>query len=147
MNDPRADRPIEQALRAWMEGAAPSQAPARHQEDTIAQTMKSRQARTYPWHRIALGGRSLTFAGSPAAAAVVVVGLLLLVAFVLALSGGGLRVSPSPSPSPRPSATLTPAATVAARSTLLPATSTTIMAGASIPVPDLLGWEIDGPQL
>jgi YVTN family beta-propeller protein len=147
MNDPRADRPVEQALAAWMHDAAPSQAPATLLEDTFSQTMKAGQARAYPWHGIALGGRSFGLAGSPTAAALVVLGLVLAMVFALVLAGGGLHVSPSPSPRTSASASRIPTPTIGARSTLLPATSTTITAEATIPVPDLLGWEIDGVQL
>jgi YVTN family beta-propeller protein len=151
MNDPRADRQVEQALTAWMHDAAPSQAPGTLLEDTFAQTMKSGQARAYPWQRLTLGGRSFGLAGSPVAAALVVLGLVLVVAFALVLAGGVLNVLPSPGPSssarPNPSSSRIPTPTIGARSTLLPATSTTITAETSIPVPDLLGWEIDGAQL
>ncbi len=147
MNDLRADRSVEQALSAWMDGAAPTQAPTRLLEDTFAQTMKSGQARAYPWHRILLGGRSLAFVGSPMAAALVVLGLVLVMTFALVLAGGGLTPSPSPGPSASGSARPIQTATARLRSTLLPATSTTITAGATIPVPDLFGWEIEGTRL
>lgn len=141
MNDPRADRPVEQALTAWMNGVAPTQAPTRLLEDTFAQTMKSGQARAYPWHRIVLGGRPFTFAGSPATVTLVVIGALIAVALAVAL-GGGIR--PTVAPTPSPTATLTP--TSGAQSTSLP-TPISITAEATVPVPDLLGWEIDGTQL
>lgn len=145
MNDRRRDQNIEQSLASWMDGAAPTQAPTRLLEDTFVQTMKTDQVRVYPWDRIALGGRSFDLVGSPMTAALVVLGLVLVMAFALVLAGGGLNASPSPSPSgsTRPIQT----ATTRPRSTLLPATSTTITAEATIPVPDLLGWEIDGTQL
>jgi streptogramin lyase len=140
MSDPRADRPVEQALTAWMHDAAPSQAPATLLEDTYAETMKSGQARAYPWHRVVVGGRS-SLAGSPAFA-LLVVGALVALALSVLLATGGIRLSPPATPSPTARSTPSPEATVVARSTALPA-AIPIVAEASVPVSGALALASD----
>ena len=145
MNEPRQNREIEQALTSWMEGAAPTQVPTRLLEGTFAETMKSGQARAYPWHRIGLGGRSGGFAGSPVAIALVVLGLLVLVAFALLLAGGsGPLPGPTVGATPTSAPTLSP--TIATPTFPLPPSSS-ITADRTVPVPDLIGFEMDGTQL
>lgn len=141
MNDLRQDRDIEQSLATWMDGAAPSHSPTRLLEDTFVQTMKTNQLRVYPWNRIGIHPAQSMGWSPRAKSGLVLVGALLLIAMAFALGGGGPTVRPSPSPS------LSPTATSGARSTLLPATSTTITAEATIPIPDLLGYEIKGTEL
>lgn len=139
MTDRRGDRDIEQSLSAWMEGAAPAQAPTRLLEDTFGQTMKTGQVRVYPWDRIRIGPRPSTGAGSQTRIVLVLAGALLVVAMVAAITGGGVHV-PASSPSPSPSASGS-----APPPTLPPSTS--IAAVATIPVKDLLGFESDGTFL
>ena len=137
MNGPRADRDVQQVLTTWMDGVAPTQAPTQLLEDTFVRTMKTRQARVYPWHRLALGGRPLTFAGSPATVVLVVLGALIAVTLAVALGGGRPAVAPSASPT----AIVTPSSN--AQSTSLPA-SVSITAEATLPFPDLNGFVSDG---
>jgi virginiamycin B lyase len=138
MNDRRRDHDIEQSLASWMVGAAPDQAPTRLLEDTFVQTMKTSQVRAYPWNRIGRAAGRTVRGGSQTRIALVLVGAVLVIAMAVALTGGGIRVAPSPSPSPT--------ATGGSQSPALPA-SVSITAEATVPVPDLLGWEIDGTQL
>lgn len=144
MNERRADRDIQQALTAWMDDAAPKQAPTRLLEDTFVQTMKTEQARVYPWSRLGIGLRPSVGGASNARIALVLVGALLVVALAAALTGGGLPV-PSPSAS-SPAPTVSSAApTKSVRSTLPPSTS--ITAEASIPVSGSLAMASDGVSL
>ncbi len=147
MTDQRADRHIQQGLTSWMESAAPTQAPTRLLEGTFAQTMKTAQARVYPWNR--LGG------GSQARVALILIGALLVVAMAALLSSGS-RQTPGPTPgsSPIPSPTPTLIPTQRPRPTGQPVQttaplppSTSITAEATIPEPDLLGFQTDGTLL
>ena len=52
----RRPRDIGPTLDAWMDQVAPSQAPGRLLEATFAHTMRSKQARVYPWHRVRIDG-------------------------------------------------------------------------------------------
>ena len=115
-----------------MDGAAPTQAPTRLLEDTFAQTMKTGSAAGLPVDRIGAGaGRSIV-GGSRARAGLLLVGAMLFIAFALVLAGGGPTVHPNPSPS------LNRPPRLGARSTSLPATSTTITAEVTIPIPTCL---------
>ncbi|MBI2780592.1 MAG: hypothetical protein HYX55_02195 [Chloroflexi bacterium] len=137
MNGPRADRDIQGALTAWMDGVAPTQAPTQLLEDTFVQTMKTRQAPVYPWHRLALGGRRFAFAGSPAVVVLVVLGVVLAVTLAVAFGGGRPAVAPTASP--------TSAATASGGSqpASLPAPGS-IKVEATFPFPDLNGFVLDG---
>ncbi len=157
MTDLGRKQGVEEMLTAWMDGAAPSQAPTRLLEDTFVQTMKTDQLRAFPWHRPLLGAGRAFGGGSRARIALVLVGALLVV-IVAGLGGGGPR-QPSPSagpsgssPVPSPTPTLIP--TQRPRPTGVPAQttaplppSTSITAEATVPEPDLLGFETDGTLL
>ncbi|HEX3264106.1 MAG TPA: hypothetical protein VHR16_00430 [Candidatus Limnocylindrales bacterium] len=141
MTGPRGDRQVEQALTSWMDREAPSQAPTRLLEDTFAETMKTRQVRVYPWHRTVLGRRS-GLAGSPAIA-LLVIGALLGLLLGVAVAGGSVRWPSSPTAAPTPTASAVATRTA---SDALPA-AISITPDATVPVPDLLGWEVDTTRL
>ena len=146
MTDPRADRQVEQALTAWMDREAPGQAPTRLLEDTFAETMKTAQSRAWPWHRTIGGGRPLVRSGSPAIA-LLVVGALIGLMLGVALAGGAIRFPlPLPSAAPTASPPASAAPTASPGPSALPA-AISITADATVPVPDLVGWELDGTRL
>jgi hypothetical protein len=77
MSDRRTDRDVDQTLDAWMSAVAPPRAPARLLEGTFAETMRSRQKRAFPWHRIARGRLWPASRSSGRFVAVLLAGLLL----------------------------------------------------------------------
>ena len=102
------DRDIDRVLATWMDDVAPGRAPTRLLEQTFTETMRTRQARVYPWHRIAVrGGRPATRSSTRLVLAFAAV--LLLVAAAIGLAAGALRPAPPPTSSPSGPATPTPA--------------------------------------
>ena len=150
MTERRTDRELDAVLDRWMDEVAPDGAPARLLEETFARTMTSRQARVYPWHKVArVLPRSKS--GSPWAVLIVTVLALVIVAVGLPLVAGGgrLAVQPPPqSPSPTiesPSARPSPAyAVVASPSAPDP---TLVEAEASVAVDKPIGMASDGQAL
>ncbi|MBI3745198.1 MAG: YncE family protein [Chloroflexi bacterium] len=106
MSEPRTDRSVGQALTAWMDDVAPDRVPTRLLEETFARTMKTGQARRYPWHELGIGGLGRPFADRSTRTAVLVLVALLIAALALGLGvggfGRGLPAVPSPSPTPEP---------------------------------------------
>ena len=147
MNELQRNQEVERALNAWMDGAAPTQVPSRLLEGTFAETMRSKQARTYVWDRIALD-RPSGFLGAPLARGLIVVALLAALALALALAGGGSgpTVAPSGAATPSLPPTLPPIPSVPIPTVLLPA-PVSITSDTSLTVPDLVGFEMDGTQL
>jgi streptogramin lyase len=145
MNDMQRNRQIENELSAWMDGAAPTQVPSSLLEGTFAETMRSQQARTYPWHRLILG-RPFDVPGPRLAGVLVVLGLLLVVALAVVLAGGASSPPATPTAGATPSAGPSPSPSARADGIVLPA-SASITADRTVPVPDLLGSEMDATQL
>jgi sugar lactone lactonase YvrE len=145
MNEQQRNREVEQGLASWMDRAAPNQAPSRLLEGTFAETMRSRQARTYPWHRITLP-RLVGRKRAPATRLLIALGVILILALAITLAGGGSGLPAAPTGGASPTQPTSQAPTPAARSPELPP-SVSITADRSVPVPDLLGYEMDGTQL
>jgi virginiamycin B lyase len=145
VSEPRTDRDIDQALEAWMDGAAPGRAPTRLLEGTFARTMTARQVHAYAWNRVAIGS-----AGRAAPGIGLRVGLILLVALALAavafgIVGGGQRqaVLPIATPTQPASPTTTPSPTsLPALPAPLPVTPQAV-----IPVRGSLDMVSSGPSL
>jgi streptogramin lyase len=145
MNDTQRNREIENELGAWMDRAAPTQAPSRLLEGTFAETMRSQQARAYPWHRMVLG-RPFDVSGLRLVGILVVLGLLLAIALAVVLAGGGIAPPMAPTAGATPSGGPSPSPSGRADGIVLPA-SVSITADRTVPVPDLLGFEMDATQL
>ena len=108
MSEPRTDRDMDQMLTAWMDAAAPERTPSRLLEETFASTMKSRQLRAWPWHRVTFGPVGRT-AGSGAGIVLFAIVALVVLAMVVGLGGGrGLFLPPLPTESPTPTASAAP---------------------------------------
>jgi len=143
MSEPRLDRDIDQALTGWMDRVAPDRAPTRLLEGTFARTMRTGQARVYPWHRVPVGRLGRTAAGSGARIALVALVVLVVLATVVGLAGGALRLtapslaSPTPTPSPSPSPTI---------SSSLPA-PISVTPEATVPVNGPIDLVADGPAI
>ena len=147
MNEPQRHHQIEQMLTSWMDGAAPTQTPTRLLEETFASTLKSRQERVWPWHRVERGDRGLGLRVAPAAVALIVLGLLAAMVFALALAGGpSVPPGPTATPSQPPSIPPSPLAPSPTSGIVLPA-SISITPEAEVTVPDLLGFELDETEL
>lgn len=131
MSEPRTDRIVEQTLTAWMDDVAPDRAPSRLLEGTFARTMKTRQARTYPWHKLGIGALGRPGAGLGARAGLLVVVALAVTALAVGLVASGLRLVTPPIPSPSP--TLEPVPTSSPTSASLPP-SVAVTPEAVIPV-------------
>ena len=103
----RRPRDIGPTLDAWMDRVAPRQAPGRLLEATFAHTMRSKQARVYPWHRVPIDGVRRQSIGSQRLLVLVIAIALLVAALGVGVGGGAFRVItptiPSPSASPRAS--------------------------------------------
>jgi virginiamycin B lyase len=118
MSNPRTDRDVNQALTSWMGEVAPQRAPTRLLEETFAQTMRARQARAYPWHKLPVGrlGLGTTRGGIPIV--LFVLGALIVLAIAAGLVGGGFRATAPSSPSPSPTAGPTRNPNIAPRASL-----------------------------
>lgn len=136
MSEPQTDRIVEQTLTAWMDDVAPDRAPSRLLEGTFARTMKTSQARTYPWHKVGIGALGRPGAGFGARAGLLVLVALVVTALGVGLVAGGLRLVAPPAPSPSP--TLEPVPTASPTSAPLPA-SIAVTPEAVIPV-QRPGW-------
>lgn len=114
MTERRTDRSVDQTLTAWMDDVAPERAPSRLLEGTFARTMRTRQARAYPWHRLGIGAAGRLSPGLGARTGTLLLVGLVVVALALGLVAGGLGsvtpAVPSPSPSPGSGQPVTPTA-------------------------------------
>jgi len=102
MRERRTDQAVDQTLAAWMADVAPDRAPTRLLEGTFARTMRTRQARRYPWHRLGTGAPGRLSSGLRPRAGLLVLAGLVLAALALGLVAGGLGSLTSPVPSPSP---------------------------------------------
>ena len=143
MSERRTDRDVDQTLDAWMSSVAPTRAPARLLEGTFAETMRSRQKRAYPWHRIARGRLWPASRSSGRFVAVLLAGLLLL-AVAAGMFGGGSKLTAPPSPSATPSAS--PSAAPASASPPTPSPIPITPEGA-VPVDAPIAMVADGSNL
>lgn len=109
MSERRADSNLDQAMATWMNDVAPERPPARLLEGTFARTMKARQARVYPWHKVGIGGPTWPRAGSGSRTGLLVLVALAVTALGVGLVAGGFRLVVPPMPSPSP--TIEPART------------------------------------
>ena len=117
MSDLRTDRDVEQTLSAWMDHVAPTRPPTRLLEGTFAETMRTRQVRSFPWPMTVWSrplGRTATL--SRAVMLLVVLGLLLALVAAVGLIVGGKRLVVPAVPSPAP--TLSPSASSSGSSAL-----------------------------
>ena len=92
MTERKTDRELDAVLDSWMDEVAPDRPPVRLLEETFARTMTSRQARVYPWHKVARALLRST-SGSPWAVLIVTVLALVIVAVGLPLAAGGGRLA------------------------------------------------------
>jgi virginiamycin B lyase len=111
MSERRTDADLNQTLAAWMDEVAPDRLPTRLLEGTFAQTMKTRQARTYPWHKVTIRAGGRPNAGFGARTGLLVLAGLLVIALGAVLVSGGFRSTPTPRPSPSPTLAPVPTAT------------------------------------
>ena len=103
MSDLRTDRDVEQTLSAWMDHVAPTRPPTRLLEGTFAETMRTRQLRSFPWPMTVWSGapgRTATL--SRAVMLLLVLGLLIALLAAVGLLGGGVRPAVAPLPGATP---------------------------------------------
>ena len=100
MSEMRTDRDVELTLSAWMDQVAPTRPPTRLLEGTFAETMHTRQARSFPWTTtVRIGSLGRTAALSRAVMLLVVLGMLVALLAALGLAVGGVRLAVTPIPS------------------------------------------------
>lgn len=124
MSDLRTDRDVEQTLSAWMDHVAPTRPPTRLLEGTFAETMRTRQLRSFPWPMTVWSGapgRTATL--SRAVMLLLVLGLLIALLAAVGLLGGGVRPAVAPLPGATP--TFNPTASSSGSSALPAAISVT----------------------
>ena len=107
MTRERSDADLGAILEVWMDAVAPAAAPERVLEEAFGRTVTTRQARAYPWHRLARRGRS---ARGSVRLGLVGLAAVLMLSLGVGLLGGGSGVGPGPSASPSPTASASPSA-------------------------------------